>query len=310
MANTIKIFGSKAPGGTINAVLLDGNSQPVTGNVVFSWYVGTKYIAGSTSNVNFDSFNMSNVGTLDGVISVTAQAGAETVSIKNVASLLNAPHTGAVSITGTPLVGAVLTATNTLKDADGLGSFVYKWYADNTLVKTSSDSTYKLAATDLGKTLTASISFTDKLGFNETSSVSKATKVVTASYKTSNLDDILTSTPKLDKLTGGLGSDIFTFKKSSDTGLTKTSQDVITDFNHSHGDKISLAAINADESSILDTPFSAVGVKPTVANTGVGKLWFDANTSILYGSVDADIDPEFSIQLTGVTVLESSDIIL
>ena len=49
-----------------------------------------------------------------------------TVTLTN----LNEPGTGAVSVTGTPLVGQTLTASNTLADPDGLGTITYQWYRD------------------------------------------------------------------------------------------------------------------------------------------------------------------------------------
>ena len=41
--------------------------------------------------------------------------------------LANNPPTGAVSISGTAQVGQTLTVTNTLADADGLGTSTYQW---------------------------------------------------------------------------------------------------------------------------------------------------------------------------------------
>lgn len=38
------------------------------------------------------------------------------------------------------------------------------------------------------------------------------------------------------------------------------------------------------------------------------KVWFDADTSILYGSTTSNTVSDFSIQLTGVAVLETSDV--
>ena len=42
----------------------------------------------------------------------------------------NDPATGTVTISGTPVVGQTLTASNTLADADGLGTITYQWYRD------------------------------------------------------------------------------------------------------------------------------------------------------------------------------------
>ena len=40
----------------------------------------------------------------------------------------NEPSTGTVTVSGTPVVGQTLTASNTLADPDGLGAITYQWY--------------------------------------------------------------------------------------------------------------------------------------------------------------------------------------
>ena len=43
---------------------------------------------------------------------------------------LNESVTGTVTVSGTPVVGQTLTASNTLADPDGLGTITYQWYRD------------------------------------------------------------------------------------------------------------------------------------------------------------------------------------
>ena len=42
----------------------------------------------------------------------------------------NEPSTGSVTVSGTPVVGQTLTASNTLADPDGFGAITYQWYRD------------------------------------------------------------------------------------------------------------------------------------------------------------------------------------
>jgi Ca2+-binding RTX toxin-like protein len=100
----------------------------------------------------------------------------------------------------------------------------------------------------------------------------------------------------LDKLTGGLGSDTFVFANTITSLNTDATRDVITDFNHSQKDKIDLSSIT----TLLG--FSSDNVP------AAHKVWFDADTSILYGSTTSNTVSDFSIQLTGVAVLETSDV--
>ena len=48
-------------------------------------------------------------------------------------------------------------------------------------------------------------------------------------------------------LSGGLGNDRFVFRKISDSGMTSTTRDVVSDFRR--GDKIDLFRIDADTTS-------------------------------------------------------------
>jgi len=94
-------------------------------------------------------------------------------------SLLDASNqvaTGNVSINDTtPEQGQILSVSNTLADADGLGDISYAWLADGLPVSTGES--YTVTANDLGKTLSVTASFTDGLG-NAESVSSAATSAV------------------------------------------------------------------------------------------------------------------------------------
>lgn len=208
--------------------------------------------------------------------------------------ILNRAHTGTIAINGTTTVGSTLTVSNTLKDADGLTALSYQWYDNGNAILNATKSTYKVAAaTD--HVVSVKVSYTDKLGYLE--SETKATVPVSVSNTTSAANDVLTSTIALDKLTGGLGSDTFKFLNAVTSGVTAKTRDVITDFNHSQGDALDLRSLGITSSAKF------AGSTPTI-----GAVWFDADASTLYGSFDSDTTAEFSIQLTGVTVFDATDL--
>ena len=98
----------------------------------------------------------------------------------------NSPATGAPSITGTAQVGETLTAdTSGIADTDGLTnvSYSYQWTANDGTADTditgAAASTYTLAASDEGKTIRVTVSFTDDAD-NEESLTSAATATVAA----------------------------------------------------------------------------------------------------------------------------------
>jgi hypothetical protein len=92
---------------------------------------------------------------------------------------VNTLHTGTVSISGTSTRDQVLTATNNISDADGLGTFAYQWKRSGTAISGATSSTYTLAAADVGNTITVTITYTDGKGFIETET-SAATATVVA----------------------------------------------------------------------------------------------------------------------------------
>jgi hypothetical protein len=80
---------------------------------------------------------------------------------------INEAPTGAVLILGDPTQGQVLTASNTLADADGLGTIAYQWRSDGNNIIGATASTYTLTQADVGKAISVKASYTDLLGSNE-----------------------------------------------------------------------------------------------------------------------------------------------
>ena len=92
----------------------------------------------------------------------------------------NSAATGAPTIGGTAQVGESLTAsTSDISDADGLAnaSFTYQWLADDADISGATGSSYTLVATDEGKAIKVTVSFTDGAD-NEESVTSVATTAV------------------------------------------------------------------------------------------------------------------------------------
>lgn len=116
-----------------------------------------------------------------------------------------------------------------------------------------------------------------------------------------------------DILTGGAGSDYFVFDKTTESGITSTTRDVIKDFSKSQGDKIDLKTIDAKAGGTSNDDFSFLSSAPTnntASQSSNGKLWY--SSGVLYGSTDTDKDAEFSIQVTlsGITTTNASEYIL
>jgi hypothetical protein len=94
---------------------------------------------------------------------------AESVASKATALVVNvndAP-TGSVSITGTPTQGQILTAGNSLADADGLGTVSYQWLANGSNISGATNNTLTLTQAHVGKAISVKASYTDLLGTSE-----------------------------------------------------------------------------------------------------------------------------------------------
>jgi Ca2+-binding RTX toxin-like protein len=62
----------------------------------------------------------------------------------------NSNPTGSVTISGTATQGQVLTASNNLTDADGLGTISYQWLADGTNISGATSTTFTLTQAQVG----------------------------------------------------------------------------------------------------------------------------------------------------------------
>jgi uncharacterized delta-60 repeat protein len=170
---------------------------------------GAIYVAGQTLSPSFNG--QANSGYFDAFVIKLAPP--------------NRATTGTITINGTAKLGQVLTATNNLADADGLGTLSYQWKADGVNISGASNSTLTLNASHVGKAITVIASHTDGLGFLEqvaSSSVQVANYNTFAKENTTALttitatDSALGATPKF----GLNGADASLFKISSKGVLT------------------------------------------------------------------------------------------
>ncbi|MBU6271772.1 MAG: DUF4214 domain-containing protein [Betaproteobacteria bacterium] len=153
-------------------------------------------------------------GVSTGVVQVQVQTAA-----------VNDAPSGAVSISGTPTQGQVLTASNTLADVDGIpasgaGAISYQWRAGGSAISGATAATYTLTAAEIGKTVTVTASYTDNGGTAESVS-SSATAAVAAlpdgAIRGTEGNDTLAGTSGSDTLRGLGGDDTLTGGAGNDT---------------------------------------------------------------------------------------------
>ncbi len=137
---------------------------------------------GSTASLSFSS-SINNFGDntdfLTLVFSPTSKKGAFAYDFTSIslnyqaranvsgAFINNAVPTGEVLIAGDAKQGGVLTASNTLADADGLGPITYQWKANDVAIVGATNATLTLDQTHVGKAIAVVASYLDGGGFAE-----------------------------------------------------------------------------------------------------------------------------------------------
>ena len=120
------------------------------------------------------------------------------VSVSNVATVTiqssNTPFSGTVTVDGTVAQNSVLTANNSLVDADGLGPMSYKWQASPNgmnwrSIYGATDRTFTPTQAEVGQFLRVEASYIDQKGTHE--SVKSATTVAVADVNDSPIGFVL-----------------------------------------------------------------------------------------------------------------------
>ncbi|RXZ32784.1 hypothetical protein D9O50_15410 [Oxalobacteraceae bacterium CAVE-383] len=174
----VTITGLAAQGQTLTATNTLADADGL-GAISYQWYADGIAINGAT----VDSFTLAQaqVGKAISVkASYTDGLGAnESIASTNTAAVanLNDTPTGSVTITGTPTQGQTLTASNSLNDADGLGTVSYQWYADGVAIAGANTASLTLVQTQVGKAISVTAGYTDNMGTVESVS-SAATSTV------------------------------------------------------------------------------------------------------------------------------------
>ena len=183
-AGEIEIHGEASVGKTLTAVLSDGDGYNA-GEVKYQWLREGKKIAGATTN--HYQLTATDIGKKisvrasyeDGAEHSERPVSKETEAVKDGSvqppTKPNHEPTGSVTISGEAKVGQTLTASNDLKDEDGLGTITYRWFAGGKEV--GQGATYQLTANDKGKTITVKAEYTDGKGTAESVESAKTAEV-------------------------------------------------------------------------------------------------------------------------------------
>ena len=187
------IEGTSTQGQTLTAVTDDIADADGLGSFSYQWQAGTDAISSATSNtfvLTQDQVGQTitvKVSYTDGGSTAESLTSAPTNAVTNT----NDAPTGLPTITGTPTQGETLTAvTSTIDDADGVGSFSYQWQADTVDISGADEATFILTQTQVGQTITVTVSYTD--GGNHPETLASA-----ATNAVANTNDAPTGLPTI-----------------------------------------------------------------------------------------------------------------
>jgi TusA-related sulfurtransferase len=159
---SVAISGTPTQGQSLSATnsLADADGLGV---VSYKWLAGGAEIAGATTSTL--TLTQAQVGKVITVKASYTDAGNTPESVMSNATTeivnVNDAPTGNVVISGKPEQGQVLTASNTLGDADGLGTVSYKWLADGVEILGATTSAYTLTQAQVGKVIYVKANYID-----------------------------------------------------------------------------------------------------------------------------------------------------
>jgi len=182
---SVTIAGEAKVGETLTATAHDADGVPA--NVNYGWFAGSTPLGtGATYTVKpADKGKTITVKAIytDGAGHAEVVSSDPTAEVSDAAPTPQPPQppatnhepVGSVTITGNAKVGETLTATNDLKDDDGLGQITYRWFAGGQEV--GKGASYTLQDTDKGKTITVKAEYTDGKGTAESVESAKTAEV-------------------------------------------------------------------------------------------------------------------------------------
>ena len=225
----------------------------------------------------------------------------------------NTAPTGSVTISGTASEGQTLTASNSLADADGLGTITYQWSRDTAGVVSdvATGTMYVLTQADVGSTITVTANYTD--GGNTAESVSSAAtatvtnvntaptgsvtisgtasegQTLTASNSLADADGLGTITYQWSRDTAGVVSDVATgtmyVLTQADVGSTIT-----VTANYTDGGNTAESVSSAATATVTNVNNAATGSVTISGTASEGQTLTASNTL-----ADIDVIPVNSI---------------
>jgi Ca2+-binding RTX toxin-like protein len=250
----------------------------------------------------------------------TAQSALIGLNLASFSGVENITLTGALPLAATGnsaanvIDGAQNTAPNVLTGLGGNDTFIVG--PGDTIVEVAGGGTdtVQSALIDLGLAAYPGVQNATLLGalaLNATGDA--AANVLTGNAAANTLTgngggDIFIGLGGQDLMIGGPGADRFRFLAASDTAAG-ASRDVIQAFNAAGGDRIDLAAIDANPTLAGDQAFTFLGTGAFTGAPGELRYFASAGDVFLRATIPGSVS-SFEVRIAGITVLAAGDIVL
>ncbi|MBI5278474.1 MAG: calcium-binding protein [Burkholderiales bacterium] len=207
-SGTVTITGAAIEDGTL-ALSNSLDDEDGLGTIGYQWQADGIDIEGATGATL--QLTQAEVGQVITVVASYTDAWGTDESVPSAPSApvqnLNDPPAGTVTISGTARQNQVLTATASITDEDGLGTFNYQWLRNGLVIQGATGSTYLLAAADADTYVSVRVSYTD--GWGTVESVTSDPTVLVGAHKVGMSGN--------DSLAGGLANDSLQGMAGNDT---------------------------------------------------------------------------------------------
>lgn len=160
----VTVAGTPTVGETLTATVADADGA--TGAIAYQWQADGADIAGATAQTLVLSDDQFGAAITVNATYTDDQGFDEDVTSDPTAAVAGVNDGAAVTITGTPTAGEVLTAT--VDDPDGAsGMIAYQWLADGAAIAGATAQMYTLTAAEVGSEVTVQATYTDDQNFDE-----------------------------------------------------------------------------------------------------------------------------------------------
>lgn len=159
--------GSFNEGLTLTAGTVSGDLDGFGSISGYQWYLNNTVISGAT-NASYALGPLSQ-GNYTVAVSYTDGQGFSSTLISPIKTVNKVDNgTGIVSITGNPVVGSLLTASQVTEDPEGVSSVSYTWFRNGQQITNANEKSYRLTTADVNSKITVSANYTDTQGYNNT----------------------------------------------------------------------------------------------------------------------------------------------